>query len=637
MRWGVGSGRIDELCFCCEGSVGVIRGLMELVGRLPVEGVGFEGTQFGFPVSEVLFGGPPEVARLREEAEALNAGEAQPQEAAWVALAAAEVLESAAEDRDRWFIRDGGFRGMVFTGIKWRAGWILLLGEGQEEYARAFGESHFMVFTTRPGIETGRFLGERETASVYFAQLLARYALLYSDVKAGERHELTHFVEDHGPGVVVMTGEMGEVEALLCLALMRLGLKAVVTSGFPWEVGDRVEVSGPAEAVEAAGQFDNMRMRSQADPLAALPAYANPAYEHEEFEVSRRLGGSEGSFFLLRRGAAAEGVEVTGEPVGEPEGDVGVVVTVDDDTLDGPAAEELERAAAGYLNLLRGVKVEERRPLRLGLSAEAAVTGEQMGEVVRRGLRLEYPRLGPVGVMVIGEAGRLAEMRREAEAEWKAREEEIGALGEVAMESIFACESCAPFSREHVCLTHPLRTPMCGRRWTEILAGARYMSVSAGRPWRRRGRPENCCAVVPLGRAIDPVKGEYEGLNEFVRRATGGRMQRVFLHSVREYPHSSCGCFYALAWWSDELGGIGVMQRGFEGAAPEGSTWNALANRAGGKQQPGITGVATRYMESPTFLQGDGGWRAVKWMTRKLKEELREAVPEVESIPTEED
>ena len=113
-------------------------------------------------------------------------------------------------------------------------------------------------------------------------------------------------------------------------------------------------------------------------------------------------------------------------------------------------------------------------------------------------------------------------------------------------------------------------------------------------------------------------------------------MQRVFLHSVREHPHSSCGCFAALAWWSDDMGGLGLMHRGFDGAAPDGSTWNSLANRAGGKQQPGLTGVGPAYLRSPRFLQGDGGWAAVKWMTAKLKADLLADVPAVAGVPTEE-
>jgi hypothetical protein len=601
-----------------------------LIDELPRAPIPFTRTAFPFPVSQALFGGPPQLDRLRREAEELDASDRPAQDAAWVALVAAEAVESAQPDRDQYFSFDGSFRGAVFSGIKWRAGWALVLGENQQEYARAFDDASFMVYATRPGVGLGKFLGERETASVYFAQLLARYALVYSDVQRGDRHELTHFVEDHGPGVLVVSGPMRPVESLLCLALMRLSMRAVVTAGFPWEIGDRAEAGSPAEAVAASAGFQNLRIRSQ-DPLAAMPEYANPAHEHGKFEPQARLGGDAQSFFHLRAGAATGVAYVSGEPSGS----IGILVTVADDTLDAPAAEELEAVAAGYLNMLDGLKLESRNPLTLALREVGALTAEQMAEVVRRGLRLEYPRLGPVQVEVIGDAARLAELAPQIAAERGERDRAYSVALAAMPEEVYTCEACAPFSREHICLTHPVRMPMCGRRWTEMLVGARYMGLSSGRPWRRRGRPENCCAAVPLGRILDPVKGEYEGLNQFVRAATGGQMQRVFLHSVRDFPHSSCGCFYALAWWSEELGGIALMHRGFDGAAPDGSTWNDLANRAGGKQQPGIGGVGLDYMRSPTFLQGDAGWSSVKWMTAKLRDEVKEFVPGIAAIPTE--
>jgi acetyl-CoA decarbonylase/synthase complex subunit beta len=616
----------------------VIPGLQDLIDALPNSPVPFQNTEFPFPVTGALFGQPPDLASLRSEAARLDDSAAAPQDAAWIALSAAEAVESARPDRADFFISDGRGRGFIFTGIKWRAGWVLLLGDDQEPYARVFDDAHFMTFTTRPDLDIGRFLGDRDTASIYFAQLLARYALLYSDVAPGDRHELTHFIEDHGPALLVITGPMRPVEALLSLSLSRLGVPAIVHAGnYPWEVGHRIELQSPDLAVAAAATFENLRIRSQEDPLTALPDYASPSYERQDFEPVARLGGDPASWFLLQQ--ASETLPAEPAPPSSAPGEgspIGLRLLVDDPTLDAPGAAELERSALSYLNLLRGVRVESRDPLTLALDKDAACSPDHLADVIRRGLRLEYPRLGPVEVQVITDPAKLNALAPAVAAEKARRAREIARLRETDEEIIFACESCAPFSREHVCLTHPLRTPMCGRRWTEMLVGARYMGVSAGRPWRRRGRPENCCNVVPLGRALDPLKGEYEGLNEFVRTATQGRMQRVFLHSVREHPHSSCGCFAALAWWSDDLGGLGLMHRGFDGAAPDGSTWNSLANRAGGKQQPGITGVGPDYLRSPKFLQGDGGWPAVKWMTQKLKDDLLEDVPEVADIPTEE-
>ena len=79
------------------------------------------------------------------------------------------------------------------------------------------------------------------------------------------------------------------------------------------------------------------------------------------------------------------------------------------------------------------------------------------------------------------------------------------------------------------------------------------------------------------------------------------------------------------------------MNRGFEGAAPNGETWDTLANRAGGKQADGVTGLSAGYFRSPRFLQGDGGWGAVVWTTSKVLDEVRDLLPEGKRPATEGD
>lgn len=68
------------------------------------------------------------------------------------------------------------------------------------------------------------------------------------------------------------------------------------------------------------------------------------------------------------------------------------------------------------------------------------------------------------------------------------------------------------------------------------------------------------------------------------------------------------------------------MKRGFRGKAPNGMTWDLLANRAGGKQEPGICGVSLDYLRSAKFLQGVGGYRRVQWMDQKTRNELADIV-----------
>ena len=74
--------------------------------------------------------------------------------------------------------------------------------------------------------------------------------------------------------------------------------------------------------------------------------------------------------------------------------------------------------------------------------------------------------------------------------------------------------------------------------------------------------------------------------------------------------------------------GIGVMDRSYRGEAPGGLTWSILANRAGGKQTPGVTGISLNYLRSPKAFAGEGGHGAIRWATKRAAEVIREACPE---------
>ena len=64
--------------------------------------------------------------------------------------------------------------------------------------------------------------------------------------------------------------------------------------------------------------------------------------------------------------------------------------------------------------------------------------------------------------------------------------------------------------------------------------------------------------------------------------------------------------------------GIGIMERGYKGRAPDGRTWQDLHYALGGKQAPGFAGIAWDYLRSPKFLAAHGGWKSVVWVSPKV-------------------
>ena len=126
--------------------------------------------------------------------------------------------------------------------------------------------------------------------------------------------------------------------------------------------------------------------------------------------------------------------------------------------------------------------------------------------------------------------------------------------------------------------------------------------------------------LIAKGRLLDPERGEYEGVNQYTARRTGGRTSRVFLHSLQGHPHSCCSCYQGVAFHMPGVEGIGIIDQGFKGRTPDGRTWNHISNLAAGKQTPGMAGISYDYLASPSFIKGDGDWERVVWMPQRLKE-----------------
>ena len=141
--------------------------------------------------------------------------------------------------------------------------------------------------------------------------------------------------------------------------------------------------------------------------------------------------------------------------------------------------------------------------------------------------------------------------------------------------------------------------------------------------------PKGPIGPVEKGILLDPIRGEWSGANEAIRKLSGGSIQRVTLYSAFDNPHTSCGCFECVTFYVPEVDGLGIVQRGYAGVTPVGLKFGDIADSAGGgKQIPGFYGLGVLYMRTKKFIQADGGWNRVVWMSSELKEKIKDAIPE---------
>lgn len=607
----------------------------DLIASLPPKLGSFNGSQFPLPVAAAVTGkGPLDLRALRERLHKRADGDVR--DLLEPLVVAAEAVESVQPDRAQYFLTDATVRDRVFMGCKWRAGWALVLrsrhGPGLIERLRTHG---FIVFTDQPGVEEATFIGSRDTSPVYFLQMMVRYAMTWGRIGPGDPHEMGHFLERDMPGLVIVTEDLPPLKYLVTLGLMKLGAPAVVPSTFPFPYGNRVVADTVDEILDRGTRFENLRTRFYADEVIHLPEFCDPAQAQVKFEAAARFGGTPDSFFCVKPGAPGEArwrVEGSGA------GDVGMLVEVSEPRFTDDIALTVEGVAIKAISFLKGIRGYESKG---SLTVEAAdgVTPDwaKAAEAVYWQIRLHFPRIEHMTVSVLlGSAacGRIAAGVRAYKGQRRAA---VDAMTEENTDEFVVCTECRPFSLVHTCIVTPDRTPMCSARsYASIKAAALFGSPAV--PYKRRSEKHVDLRVVfKKGKALDPARGEYRGANEMYHKLTHGRLRRVFLHSVRGFPHTSCGCFQVLAFWIKEVQGLGVMGRGSKAVAPNGMTWDTLANAAGGKQTDGVMGVSVAYVRSPQFLRGDGGKGNLVWADSALLEKIKDTLPPGQRVATEKD
>lgn len=133
---------------------------------------------------------------------------------------------------------------------------------------------------------------------------------------------------------------------------------------------------------------------------------------------------------------------------------------------------------------------------------------------------------------------------------------------------------------------------------------------------------------------------EYDGCNQVVKEKSMGAHERFYMHSVFGFPHTSCGCFQAIAFYVPEVDGIAIFHREYPGKGPTGVSFSVMASEvSGGTQNEGFVGIGIEYLRSPKFFIADGGFKRIVWMPKELKERVKTAIPAdlYDKIATEED
>lgn len=396
----------------------------------------------------------------------------------------------------------------------------------------------------------------------------------------------------------------------------------------------RISILTPIEVPDNIVKAFKVPPTPQKAAFSDIPVDVGPQYEGQRVrapEMYVELGGPKVThkfeLFRVRRVDEIEDGEIVviGPDVSElSEGSshpYAVIIEAAGSKLEPQAEGVLERRIHEFSNYIQGyMHLNQRYDIWLRISKRSYQKGlnsfRYIGTVLYRLFRSAFPVIEKIRIAFVTDPKTVELLHDQALKVYDERDRRALGLKDEDVDTFYTCKLCQSFAPTHACIISPERPSACGAiTWLDARVAALI-------------DPKGPIQPVPKGRAIDPFAGEYEGVNEIVRKVSNGTIQRVKLYSLFDYPPTICGCFEIATFYIPEVDAVGLVHRGFTGVTPIGLRFGQVADAVGGgKQVPGFQGVGLLYLRSKKLFQVDGGWSRIVWMPSELKQRVIDAIP----------
>jgi acetyl-CoA decarbonylase/synthase complex subunit beta len=492
----------------------------------------------------------------------------------------------------------------------------------------------------RAGI-SGIFFGPTIFSAVHAVNLAVRVALMFGDVSAGNKNELATYLRERVPVFILALGPLDPVTLAIGVGVMACGIPVFTDQQVPEIPGVLYSQPDLTKIINQACEARKIKLK---EIKIDLPVDYGPAYEGKSIRKEQmyvEFGGGKSTAFEFVRTKSLDQVQDGKITLVGPDIDkmspggahpLGIIVDIAGRRLEKDFEPIIERRIHQFLNWSEGIMhIAQRDTVWIRIDKDSYNKGlrlKHIGNILYTMYKSKFPTiLEKIQITILTNPEDVQREIVEARKAFKERDARLTGLTEEEVDAFYGCTLCQSFAPNHVCIITPEKISLCGATsWFDAKV-AYHLD------------PKGPNFVVPKGACIDPITGEWEGANKVAQQKSHGNVQRVNLHSIFQHPHTSCGCFEAIAFYIPEVDGIGLIHREFRGSAVNGMPFSTMAGVcSGGRQVEGFLGLGVLYMKSKKFLQADGGWKRIVWMPKNLKEQVKEAIPSelYDKIATEE-
>ncbi|MFH1907994.1 MAG: LAGLIDADG family homing endonuclease [Chloroflexota bacterium] len=402
--------------------------------------------------------------------------------------------------------------------------------------------------------------GTDTISAIYPLGFAARSGLTFGGLKPGMAREILMYNKERVFAFVLALGEVDDLKYAAAAGAINFGFPVIADTVIPEILPTGVTtyehvVSMPFDQIEGKDDLERaerlvqkcIEIRGVKVKVSSVdvPVPYGSAFEGEvvrKADLRVEFGGKYSRCFEYLHMASSEEVvdgkiEVVGrgfeEIPAQGSMDIGILVKVAGRNMQMDFEPVLERQMHYFINGASGIQhVGQRDITWIRVSNAAAEKGfnlEHFGKILHARFHEDFGAIvDKVQVTVYTEPEKVAEWLEKARVAYDFRNKRLADLTDDRVEEFYSCTLCQSFAPNHVCVVSPQRLGLCGAyNWLDCKASFSINPTGPNQP-------------IKLGKSVDPLKGYWEGTNDYAKIGSHGVVQEVAMYSIMENPMTAC-------------------------------------------------------------------------------------------------
>ncbi len=478
--------------------------------------------------------------------------------------------------------------------------------------------------------------GPDVSATVFAMGFATRAAMSFGGIEAGDYRKILIYNKDRVFAFVLALGDVSDEWYAAAAGAINYGFPTIADTPIPQILPtgvctyEHVVSNIPhneivAKAIEVRGL--KVTVTEVPVPVAYGPAFEGERIRGEDIYMEAGGGKTQAVELTVMKdmNEVEDGkVEVFGPDLKDIEAGtrmpLGILVEVAGRKMQSDFEPILERQIHHLINYAQGLMHIGQRDIawvRIGKGAvEKGFSLSHIGSILHAKYHQDFGSvLDKVQVKIYTDQKQVDKLLKEAKDKYKTRDARVEGMTDEDEPIFYSCTLCQSFAPSHVCVVTPERTGLCGAyNWLDCKASNEINPTGPNQP-------------IEKGKVVDERLGQWEGVNEFVQKASRGKVMKYNAYSIMEDPMTSCGCFECIAAVLPVANGVMTVDRDYKGPTPCGMKFTTLAGSAGGGNiTPGFVGHSKLYIGSKKFVSAEGGILRLVWMPKALKEMLKDKI-----------